>query len=359
MKSYQKFISKIYVKNFLLVFLALEFFFIGMDLLQNLKHITNSANLQILYSVNQFLYYINFTLPLSLVFAMLLTIFSILKSNELVSLYSLGISKNDLIKPILLIASILTGLFIALNFLPDFVNAYEKAKNIRSYNNPENTTKNMFLKSNDTYAYIGELFPNKKEGKNLKIFITKEHKLVEMLEAKNATFENNHWNLKDVTSIKIPDLNNNSNDAKLIFKKLESKEVLHGFKPKIIDTLFQRLAKLTIPDSFEAMKLLDKQNLNNNRVKSNFYTMIFFPLFAPIVIYGLFFPLPAQRRGSNIALISTLYIFSILSIWGILFTLAKISVNGTVSPELGIIIPIILLAILSWFISIKYKVRHI
>ncbi len=359
MKKYQKFIAKLYIKNFLLVFLALEFFFIGMDLLQNLKHITNSANLQILYTVNQLLYYINFTLPLSLVFAMLLTIFGILKSNELVSMYALGISKHDLIKPIMVIASGLTVLFIALNFLPDFVDAYEKAKNIRKYNNPEQTTKEIFLKSNDTYAYIGELLPEEKEGKDLKIFITKEHKLVEVLEAKNATFKNNRWNLKDVTSIKIPDVNKINQDTKLIFQKLESKEVLQGFKPKIIDTLFQRLAKLTIQDSFTAIKLLDKQNLNSNKVRSNLYTMLFFPLFAPIVIYGLFFPLPAQRRGSNIALLSTLYIFSILSIWGVLFTLAKISANGSVSPELGIIVPILLLILLALFVSRKYKVRHI
>lgn len=359
MKRYQKFIAKLYIKNFLLVFIALEFFFIGMDLLQNLKHITDSANLQILYAVNQLLYYINFTLPLSLVFAMLLTIFNILKSNELVSMYSLGISKNDLIKPIIIIASSLTGLYIVLNFFPDFVDAYEKAKNIRKYNNPNQITSAMFLKSHNTYAYIDKLFPEKKEGKDLKIFITKEHRLVEILEAKNATFKNNRWNLKDGTSIKIPNLDNISQDTKLIFQKFETKEVLHGFKPKIIDTLFQRLAKLTIQDSFGAIKLLNEQNLNSNKVRSNLYTMLFFPLFAPIVIYGLFFPLPAQRRGSNIALLSTLYIFSILSIWGILFTLAKISANGSVSPEFGIIFPILLLTLFAWFISKKYQVRHI
>lgn len=359
MKKYQKFIAKLYIKNFLLVFLALEFFFIGMDLLQNLKNVANSANLQILYGMNQLLYYINFTLPLSLIFAMLLSVFTILKSNELVSIYSLGISKFEVLKPILIIASVLTGLYITLNFTPDFVDAYEKAKNIKKYNTPEQATKEMFLKSDNTYAYIGELFPERKEGVDMKIFITKEHKLIEVLEAKHATFKNNHWNLRDVTSTKIPDLNQTSKDAKLIITKLESKEVLHGFKPKIIDTLFQRIAKLTVQDSFSAMKLLNTQNLNSDKVRSNLYTMTIFPLFAPIVIYGLFFPLPAQRRGSNIALLSSFYIFSILSIWGILFTLAKISANGSVSPELGIIVPILILALTAKFIAKKYAVRDI
>jgi len=358
MKIYQKLISRLYVKNFLLVFLSLEFFFIGMDLLQNLKYITDSANLQILYTVNQLLYYSNFTVPLSLIFAMLLTIFNILKSNELVSMYALGISKKEFIKPIIIIASVITVGFISLNFFRDYVDAYEKAKNIRRYNNPNKTTSSMFLKSDETYAYIDKLYPEKKEGEGLKIFITKEHKLIEILEAKQAKFKDNLWNLKDVTSIKIPDINN-TKDAKLIFTTHKNREVLHGFKPKIIDTLFQKLSKLTIQDSFEAITLLDKQGLNSNKIKSNLYTMLIFPLFAPIVIYGLFFPLPAQRRGSNLALLSSAYIFGILSIWGILFTLSKISVNGSILPEFGIILPIIILAILSWLVSKKYAVRHI
>jgi lipopolysaccharide export system permease protein len=117
-----------------------------MDLLQNLKYITDSANLQILYTVNQLLYYSNFTVPLSLIFAMLLTIFNILKSNELVSMYALGISKKEFIKPIIIIASVITVGFISLNFFRDYVDAYEKAKNIRRYNNPNKTTSSMFLK---------------------------------------------------------------------------------------------------------------------------------------------------------------------------------------------------------------------
>lgn len=359
MKTYQKFIAKLYFKNFLLIFFALEFFFLGMDLLQNLKNISSSANLQVLYVTNQLLYYINFTLPLSLIFAMLLSIFNILKSNELVSLYALGVSKNDIVKPIMAISVFITLFYILLGFVPNFVHAYEESENIKKYGSPNKTTSGLFLKSHDSYAYIDTLLPEQKEGKDLKVFVTKEHKLVEILEAKSAVFKDNHWNLMDVTSIKIPHLNNSAEDANLIIEQLKERSALHGFTPKIIDTLFQRLSKLTIQEAFVAINLLDSQNLNSDKIRSNLYTMTLFPLFAPIVIYGLFFPLPAQRRGANIALLSTLFIFSILSIWGILFTLAKISANGSVSPELGIILPIIALALLAWTLSRKYAVKHI
>ncbi|MCH9813763.1 MAG: LptF/LptG family permease [Epsilonproteobacteria bacterium] len=359
MKTYQKFIVKLYLKNFLLLFLALEFFFIGMDLLQNLGSISPSANLKVLYVFNRVLYYVNFTLPLALIFAMFLSIFNIIKSNELISLYALGISKEQVIKPIMLIAVIITLFYIVLNFFPAFVNAYEESKNIKKYGHPDQITSELLLKSKDTYAYIDQLIPEKKVGQDLKVFITNEHRLVEILEAKSAIFKDNHWQLQNVKSTKIPNLEHNISDKKLIIEHYEVKEILHGFTPQIIDTLFKRLSRLTIQDAFSAITLLDEQNLSSDKIRANLYTLTFFPLIAPILIYGLFFPLPAQRRGTNIALLSSLFIFTILIIWGVLFTMTKITENGAITPEYGIIIPIIILALLAWYLSRKYQVKHI
>jgi lipopolysaccharide export system permease protein len=270
-------------------------------------------------------------------------------------MYSLGVSKKDLIRPIMFIASIITFGFIVLNTIPAFVDANQKAKNIKRYNNPDKTTSSIFLKSDNNYVYIEKLLPAKKEGTNLKVFITKDNKLIEILHAKNAKFENNYWNLLDVTSIKVPMVIPQTKEANLEFSIHKSKQTLHGFKPKIIDTLFQNNSKLTIPNAIDALTLLEEQNLNKNRIKSDLYTMAIFPLFAPIVIYGLFFPLPAQRRGSNVGLLSALYIFSILAIWGLLFTLARISGSGTLTPEVGIILPIILLSFGSLFLARRYQ----
>ncbi len=358
MKKYQRFISKLYIKNFLLIFISLELFFVGMDLLDNLKGVSSSANLQILYATNQLLYYVNFTLPLSLIFAMLLTVFTILKTNELVAMYALGISKKDVIKPIFVISSIVTFSYILLNFVPDFVYAYEKSKNIKRYNSPYTATKSLFLKSDDSYAYIETLHPVQKRGENLKIFIIKNYKLTEILEAKEAIFKDNYWSLQDVHSIKVLNSDINAKKQKLLFENFKSKEVFHGFKPKIINTLFQKRSKLTIQDGITAMIFLNSQNLNSDKIRANLYSMIFFPLFAPIIIYGLFFPLPAQRRGTNIALLNTIFISTILSIWGTLFAFTQMSENGAILAEIAIILPIIILAFSAWFVSKKYQMKH-
>ncbi len=346
----KKFIAFLYLKNFIILFFALEIFFTGIDLMQNFKSLPDSANLQIIYTTNTFLYFTNFTLPLSIIFSMLSSIFQIIQSNELVALYSLGVSKKDIIKPIVFISLIITFIYIALN-TSSFVKASEYARNIKKYGEVERETKNLFLKSHDNYVYIQTLYPIKKEGHNIKIFTTKEGDLTGVLKAKKAIFKGNYWELFDVKKLIIPTpIKKNS---KLTFQNIPYMRALQGFKPEIIDNLFKGRSKLTIQNSLSAIKLLNNQNINTDKIRGNLYLMIFFPLFAPIVILALFYPMPMMRRGSNIGVLSSLYIFGVLILWGLFFTLAKISTNGSILPEFGILLPLLFLFFSSLYIINK------
>jgi len=352
MKIYQKLLAKIYFKNFITLFLALELFFTGIDLMQNFKHLPHAANLQILYASNMFLNFINYTLPLSLLFAMMMSIFQLIRSNELVSLYALGASKKAVIAPIFILSLLITLLYISLNNTT-FVKANEYADSIKKNGKITNTSKDLFLKSANDYIYIQTLHPLQKEGENIKIFKTKETDITQIIEAKRAIFKENYWQLQDVTQITKPKINQKG--AKLHYTKIATLNTLKGFKPQIIDNLFKGQSKLTIKDSLEAINLLKKQQLKTDKIRSNLYIMILFPLFAPIAILALFYPMPAQRREANLALLSTIYIFGILMLWGLLFTMAKIASNGAISPELGIILPLLLLFLLSLYLIYKNR----
>ena len=50
MSLYARYVGWVYLKTFLIVFGALELFYVGIDLLTNLKELPASANLQLLYS---------------------------------------------------------------------------------------------------------------------------------------------------------------------------------------------------------------------------------------------------------------------------------------------------------------------
>ncbi len=353
---YQKFLSRLYFKKIILLFVAFELFFVGFDLLKNLKKLPDSANLQILYTVNKFLEFINFTIPLTLIFALLMAMLQIIKSNELVSLYALGVSKVQVSKPFLYIATGITLLYIGLNTLPYFTQTHETATNIRKRGTISSISSSIFIKSGNDYAYIESLDPRAKTGIDMKVFKTDGTRLKEIITAKRGKFIKDHWELEDITLYQLPSVNNTiPSETKLSIQKYSSKGVLYGFTPRIIDTLFQSSPKLTIQDSFFAMNLLQNQGLKTDKIRANLYMMTIFPLLAPLVVFGLFFLFPAQHRGANLSLFTTLVIFGTLVIWGILFTLAKIASNGALSPEAGIVLPIFLLALGSLYIYRKYR----
>ena len=351
MKIYQKFLLRNYFKNFLVLFLALELFFTGIDLMQNFKSLPDSANLQVMYAIYKFLGFIQYTLPLSLVFAMTNTIFGLIKSSELVSLYALGLSKKDIIKPILYLSILITLLYIFMGF-SSAVKANDRADNIKKYGTPSITTKNLFIKSKNRYIAIGELFPSEKRAEDFKVFVTKNYQLQEVIKAKEARFYDEYWLLKDITkTTKIYD--ENQKEMHLKIDHLKSYKALKDFNPQMLSNIFKGEGQLTIQNSIKTISLMRQEGISSDKLRARLYSLIIFPIFAPIVIFGLFFPIPLQRRGSNIALLSSSYIFMTLLLWGIIFTMSKISQNGALSPEMGILLPIVLLLVLALYISNK------
>ena len=116
MKLYARYVGWVYIKSFLIVFLALELFYVGIDLLTNLKDLPPSANLQLLYVGLTALSAISYVLPLSLIFALIILHVNMVRSNELISFYALGISKNKLILTPFLIALFVTIFYVGIIF---------------------------------------------------------------------------------------------------------------------------------------------------------------------------------------------------------------------------------------------------
>ncbi len=353
MKIFQKYISILYLKNLFIIFLALSTFFVGIDLLQHLKDIPSSANLQILYIIYKFLESLNYILPISLIFAMIFTKIKMIKNSELIALYSFGISKNMIITPIFLISLFITLIYIALNATP-FAYSGEYAKNIRKYNTLTSTSSDLFLKNYDTYVYIRSLNPFTKEAKDLKLFVTSNGDLKEIINAKSGVFEDNLWKLKEVKIIHKPKISQNNLQG-LKIEERESLNTLKDFKPKIITNIFEGKTSFTIIDAINAIKLLKPQDISIEKIKASLYLMTVFPLFAPFFILMSFYYIPISGRFFDTLLLSTVFVLGSLILWGILFILAKITINGILPPEIGIVLPIFILFVYSSYLYIKHK----
>ena len=94
-----KYIIEKYLKNFIIILLSLEIFFVGIDFLQNFKSIPQSSNLQLLYIFYNTFFTLTLTLPLSIFFAWISTLITFIKNNEYVAFYSLGARRRDIFLP--------------------------------------------------------------------------------------------------------------------------------------------------------------------------------------------------------------------------------------------------------------------
>ena len=349
LKKYQILIIKRYLKSFFTIFIALTVFFTGVDFMSNFDKLPDSANLKVLFAINRLMYFTSFTFGLSLMFGLISSMISLIKENELVVMYSFGASKKLILKPFLYLILFFIIIFLFLNNYSSYVSAVQVAKNIKKYGQVSKYEKNLFLKSANSYIFISELNKYKKEGKNIEIFETKGIDLIRVIKADKGVFKDNFWLLKSVKIIEKPSIDETIDDKRLNISYKDSMKVLNGFKPTIMDSLYKGANGLTISDYIGALFLLKDKGLSINALKANLYQIIFFPLFSLFLGIILFFKLPIQRRGESLGILSGKLYFTALIVWGILYILIQISKNGAIIPEIGIVLPIFLLGVYSYY----------
>ena len=132
----------------------------------------------------------------------------------------------------------------------------------------------------------------------------------------------------------------------------EDLELLEGFKPKILDQVYEGKVNYTILDAIDALLLLGDQNINVDKIKSALYRIFITPLFVPSLIILIFFFVPISPRFLNMTLFSFVAILATMMTWSLLFMLTELSNNKTIPSEVGIVLPVLALfasALIMWF----------
>ena len=341
MKLFEKYIVRNYLKNFFVIFIALDLFYVGVDLLTNYNNIPDSANLQILYALFQGMNAINYVLPLSIVFGMVVTYFGMIKSNELICMYASSISKRSLVRPFFLASLGLTLIYIGLN-CTEFAYANEYSSNLKKYNRISNSSEDLFLKNNNQYIYFKKLDPLKQVAYDVTIFEVDNVDLTKIIRASAASFVENYWILENVSIIYKPKIAS-LDDQGFRTENVEKLKMLESFKPKIMDNVYQSEYTLSISDGIDALRFFDNQGVNTSKIKATLFYQLFFPFFAPFLIVILYYKAPMMGRYFNMALIASSFAFVTLVVWSGLFLLSRLAANGVLLSEIAILLPIILL----------------
>jgi len=330
--------------------IALVMFVVGFDYMDHSDRLDISANLLLIYLVFKAFNAVDMLLPLSLIFAMIATKIFLIRSNSLVSFYSLGYSRVDILKPFVVVSTSIITVFVLLHAIPSFSRANEFSRNIRNYATYLSPTKNLFFIYENKYIYFSKMLPLQKQATDVRVFTMKDNSLKEIIVAKAATYKNDSWHIAQADIITKPDdmsfesLGIKVDDAKGL-------NILHGFRPKMLDQVYEGKVNFTIGDAIDAYFLLKDQNVNTSSIRGALYKIFIYPLFVPCLVVIIFFFVPISVRFLNVSLFSLGAIISTLLVWGILFMLIELSNSKTIPSEIGVILPtmiLFLIAIRQW-----------
>ena len=182
---------------------------------------------------------------------------------------------------------------------------------------------------------------------HITIFKVEGYQVLYTINAPVALFDGTQWDAQDAT-IKTH-VYENGKLKKYTVEHKKSIKTLEGYKPKIIESLYEGKA-LNIIDAFNTWKLLKKQNLNSDKIRAAFYNKIVVPLFAIALLLILFFKIPFHARMMNLGSVIALSMGTTFVIWGILFGLNQMGSNGVLIPELTAILPISLLWVFAIYV---------
>ena len=353
MNLYARYVGWLYFKYFMIIFIALALFYVGIDILTNLKDMPASANLKLLYFGLTSLTAVNYVLPLALIFALITSKFSMIRSNELVSFYALGIDKNRLIKPPFYIALAITFIYVGLNFTP-FAYAYEYGRNIVKLSNLSRTSSDIFLKFEGKFVYMDSLNPISGEAKDVRIFDINGSNLRSATFGESAKFTDNAWLLKNAKIVNLPQ-NIKLGEKGLDIKTPSELKTLENFKPKTIESASAESSAITIPDAVDYILAFKDEGIGLNSTKTTLYNLAFAPFFAPFMVLIIYYFLPVTGRFFNLALKSFIFTIASLCVWGALFVMMRFARNGVVSPEIGVLLPIILLGAYAFYLHFKSR----
>jgi lipopolysaccharide export system permease protein len=336
---YFTYLSGLYLKNLLAILFGLSCAFASIDYFQNVQSLDVASNYKILYIFYMWQEALGLLYPLAIVFALIMTKLALVKNNTMGALHAFGYDKKRLFRPFFTVASLTYVLFLLLH-TTEFSYAKDKANFLLKNELNTYDVNDLFFKYDDTFVYIDKLDPIEKKINNITIFKVEGYQVRYTIKAPLAVFDGEKWIAYGAT-LKTHIYKNNELQRYTVEYK-ETIETLNGYKPKIIESLYVGRS-MNIVDASYTWQLLDRQKLNSDTIRAAMYEKVLVPLFALALLLILFFKLPFHARMMNLGAVISFSLASTFVIWGILFGLGRMSANGSILPELGALLPIVLL----------------
>ena len=120
-----RYMAKLYIKNLLSILFGLSFAFAASDYFQHVQQLNVATNYKILYIFYMWQEALGLLYPLAIVFALIMTKLSLVKSNTMGALHAFGYNKKRLLLPLFAVGSLTYAIFL---YLHTTVFSYAKDK---------------------------------------------------------------------------------------------------------------------------------------------------------------------------------------------------------------------------------------
>jgi lipopolysaccharide export system permease protein len=325
------------MKHFFIIIFSLVSFFVFIDFMFTKDKLPDSFNLQFLYVFYQAGNATLLMYSISLLFAMVITVMTLVKKNELISFLSLGYSLKKLYKPFFVFSLFLTLFLIGFQFTKYSLFS-NMAEQIKQSDFSNKTNKNLFFKFKDKVIYIQKINIYSKRAYGVKFFKINNNQIQQMFFVKNAVFKDNEWFSNDIF---VKEIYNDN----LVIKHIKG-TFLKGFKPTILNKL-ETKSTMTLKEAIDALYFLKKEDVNTNFIKVYIYNAIIPPLSFLLLMSILFFKAPIHSRISNITIYILISLISSILLWALFLLAKKVSLNGILSPNILFLTPFTLLLLLA------------
>ena len=337
----------------MIILLGLSFTFAIIDYFQRMQQVDIAGNYKILYIFYMWQESLGLLYPLAIVFALIMTKISLIKNNTMGAFHAFGYSKKKLLLPLFSVAFLL---YLCFSFLHTTSFSYAKDKahvllknEIGTYN-----VNDIFFKYNNDFVYVKALDPIHKRIDEITIFNVQNNQVQYTIHAPYALFNEKEWEAKD--AILKTHIYTEGKLERYTIEHKKSIKTLKGYKPKIIESLYEGKS-LSIIDAYYTWELLEKQQINTDKIRALFYSKIVMPLFSLALLIILFFKLPFHSRMMNIGMVIALSLGVTFMIWGILFGLNQMGSNGVLLPEMTVLLPVMLLWVYTIYLYLTDEKR--
>ena len=336
------------MKYFAIVFFSVNILYMSVDAIFR-SSLPTFINLKILFLFYSFMESVGNTIAIVILSAFILTMRRMIQSNELVTLLSFGYHKRTMVQVFCASACLIVFCIIAIN-TTDLAYATDRKNVLVKQNRMYQDRENVFLKHNNTYVYFKKLIPSNGLALDVKIFeFDEDLRLNKVYYAEEALYKQNFWILEKAEVIYYPK-ENHFETSKLVYADEVNVRTLEEFRPNIINTMYEKSIRFSIPDALTLLSIFDKQNINTNKARSSLYQNLVLPFYPVLIIILLFYYTPSTSRLANMSKYNFVTFLTALIAFGMFQTLDYLSYHASgYNTEIFSLAPFTLLAVFSGY----------